>query len=174
MRKIPLSKGYTALIDDEDFERVSQHKWFAREKSNTVYAGTNILADPNPGHRKWKGLEMHRFIMNAQPGKSVDHIDGNGLNNQKCNLRICTHRQNMANCAAKGKSRYRGVTFCSDGRKKPWRAQIKTNRIGCFKTEKEAALAYDVHVKSAFGEYGRYNFPDYQDEMRGLGSRKKL
>ena len=101
---------------------------------------------------------MHRFIMNATKGMEVDHIDHNGLNNQKSNLRNCTKKENTRNRRAYGKSQYRGVDF----HKGQMRARIGCNgqsiHIGYFKTEKEAALVYDLKAKELFGDFAYLNF----------------
>lgn len=164
MKEIKLTKGHVALVDDEDFEKLNQYKWHARITPNSIYVRTNIkIKHPT---RRQKSLHMHRLIMNCPEGMMVDHIDRNGLNNQKHNLRICTRSQNLMNSKKpkEGKtSKYKGVNFIKDQRShnKPWRAEIRLNRkgivIGTFKTEKEAALAYNKKALELFGEFSRIN-----------------
>ncbi len=110
-----------------------------------------------------KNTAMHRFIMKPAEGLVVDHIDGNGLNNTRANLRICTYQQNICNRKGWGKdSKYKGV--CWDIYNKKWRAQINFNRecryLGVFEDEIEAAKEYDKHAKKLFGEFAYLNFPD--------------
>ncbi len=105
---------------------------------------------------------MHRQIMNAPAGLVVDHIDGNGLNNRKSNLRVCTQGQNSLNSRPRRNcsSRYKGVSFYK--RDKIWQAQIfynfRTINIGRFDDEVEAALAYDRKAEELFGEFAYLNF----------------
>ena len=105
MKKIKLGNDInTTLVDDEDYEILNQHKWH----NNIGYARTDIK-DGN----KWFGKLMHRLIMNVPIKMEVDHIDRNGLNNQKSNLRIVTHQQNSMNSKKQkgSSSKYKGVTF---------------------------------------------------------------
>jgi hypothetical protein len=157
MTHIPLSqqgknKGlYFALVDDEDFKRCSKLRWSFNP---------NGYAE----RRKGKTIErLHRFIMNCPKGKEVDHINGNKLDNRKCNLRICTQHQNSFNKSkqqGKYSSIYKGVCFFK--RDKNWMANITKNNkyifIGYFKEERHAAMAYDIWAKELFGKHARLNF----------------
>jgi hypothetical protein len=101
MKTIQLSNGGEALVDDEDFERLNQFKWRNSKTPNNLYAESGAF------------LRMHRLIMNCPDGLIVDHIDGDGLNNQKSNLRICSHQDNICNTRktpGKFASDYKGVT----------------------------------------------------------------
>jgi len=151
MKRIPLTHGYFALVDDDDYEELSKHKWHYHEG----YACRN--SDLINGRRKT--LRMHREIIHAPQGIGTDHIDGNKLNNQKSNLRTATQSQNNANTSARNNtSKYKGVSI----RNNHWRSQIrfngKTKSLGTYRTEEEAAKAYDVKAKELFGEYARLNF----------------
>ncbi len=148
MREIQLTKGYIALVDDEDYERVNQYKWYAKthKKKNTVYAG-HVFRDKN----KRKEKQLHRFILNLTDSKVlVDHVDRNGLNNQKYNLRTCTKAQNAKNIGIlpTNTSGYTGIHFdkCSN----KWRAGMKINNkriyIGIFTDKKDAIIAYNNAV----------------------------
>ena len=158
MKEIPLTKRYTAFVDDEDFERVSKHKWCISENKTRYYAASHI---PGTGHSVMK---MHRFILGFPYGKvSVDHIDGNGLNNQRSNLRICTQAQNSCNTAASrsnNTSGYKGVIKSKNGKR--WVAQVafdyRCYKIGTFDTAIEAAQAYDAKAKELHGEFANLNF----------------
>ena len=110
---IKLTRGKVALIDDDDFELVSKFKWSAHHRriGATWYARTNVGSWPNQSP-----VYLHRLVMNASGGQIVDHIDGNGLNCQKDNLRICTHSQNQHNSGIRrnNTSGYIGVDVESD------------------------------------------------------------
>jgi hypothetical protein len=102
---------------------------------------------------------MHRFVMDAPCGVEVDHRDGDGLNNTRANLRLCTHAEDCRNQGkTRGKSRFKGVYWHRRGRK--WCVFVgKGNYIGLFKTEIEAALAYDAEARLRFGPFAALNFP---------------
>jgi hypothetical protein len=142
MKIIPLTQGKIALVDDEDYDRLSPHKWYAHNRCQTSYA------------QRWienKVCMMHRIILSAPTGVEIDHIDGNGLNNQKSNLRVVTRRQNSQNLHGVVKtSKYVGVHRIHPSRKNCWRAEISVNNklvsLGCYPSEEEAACAYNRHV----------------------------
>ena len=92
MKEISLTKGLVAIIDDEDFERVSRYKWVSLKNKRTVYASRS--SDLKGGK---KTMYMHRFIMNPPSDMQVDHINGDGLDNRRVNLRVCTQSQNLKN-----------------------------------------------------------------------------
>ena len=104
---------------------------------------------------------MHRELLPVPPGFETDHIDGNGLNNQKDNLRISTRSQNAANSKIRvgGSSEFKGVAWNKRCRK--WRATIGVERqvkhLGLFKIEEKAALAYNTAALKYFGEFARLN-----------------
>jgi hypothetical protein len=155
-REIPLTNGLVALIDADDVERVSKFKWYASEKDKWTYA-LKGRTDESPY------AAMHRFIMNAPEGLHVDHINGNGLDNRKSNLRICTNQQNRWNQDSHrgSSSQYKGVFF--EKRRERWRAEIRFDhrriKLGDFPNEIEAAKAYDKIAWLCFGEFARTNFP---------------
>ncbi len=163
MKKIPLAQGKVALIDDEDFELVSQYKWYYYKNKNESanYAITKIRT----GHKKYQVIKMHRLILGLKTGDKhqCDHIDHNGLNNQKNNLRICTSQQNRFNSRARknSTSKYKGV--CWDKRRRQWvsyiRIQKKLIYLGGFCNEKEAAKIYNRVALFEFGEFAYTNFP---------------
>lgn len=160
MIEIPLTQGVVAIIDDKDIDLIGQHKWYAhkRKGSNVYYAQTNII---EKGKRKT--LRMHWLIMGV---KHVDHINHNGLDNRRKNLRFCNQSQNTANSRKRmgGKtSEFKGV--CRKGEK--YLAQITVDGIryclGYFYSEENAALAYDRKAEKAFGEFAYLNFPHRKD-----------
>lgn len=161
MKLITLSHGYFAEIDDEDFDLVSMFKWRSKIKSRTdgtlrIYA---YRRGPRIGGKR-KTIFLHRFIMNAQDGTSIDHIDGNPLNNSRMNLRFCTNSENQRNRIAQlGSSKFKGVNWNS--RDSRWVSQIridgKRKHLGYFVNEQEAANAYDCAARKYFGEFARPN-----------------
>ena len=154
VRRIPLTRGKFAIVDAEDYYQLIQYKWQAMAANNTFYA-TGRAAD--------KPTKMHRFIMNAPPHLVVDHIDHNGLNNAKTNLRLCTHAQNTRNAMPNRgtTSKYKGV--CWRKKEKQWIASIQLNRkiyhLGCFENEIDAAKAYDKKAKDLHSRFACLNFP---------------
>jgi len=148
--KIPLTKGHFAIVDESDFESLSKFNWH----SHKGYAQRNFYSP-----QKQTTIKMHRQIMRAEDGKQVDHINGNKLDNRKCNLRICTNQQNTFNSSAhkNSTSKLKGVSWYKSGSK--WRAQISINQkrthIGYFKTEQEAFDAYKKLAKQHYGEFSK-------------------
>lgn len=160
VKEILLTQGQIALVDDEDYERLNQYKWCARKSGNTYYALRNIGGRLNRGRQ-----HMHRVVMNAPKGLEVNHWDHDGLNNQKYNLIIATHKQNGAYQQKQIRptsSQYKGVYWNKD--KKKWHSRIELNKIskhlGYFDDEIEAAKAYDKAASIHFGEFAKLNFPD--------------
>lgn len=159
MKQIPLTQGQVALVDDEDFEWLSQWKWYvAKQRCNAWYAARSI----NMGNAHILVIKMHRIILKPPPGFETDHKDGNGLNNQRNNLRIATRAENTRNRRKRDglTSAFKGVHWACRQRK--WRASIgtqgKTIPLGYFDNEKVAAKAYDKAARKCFGEFARTNF----------------
>lgn len=155
MKTIPLTKGMVALVDDEDFSLVSKYRWYATISENGRYYAKRRT---NAKHQVY----LHREIMKASLGVEIDHIDGNGLNNQKSNLRYCIRRQNAMNTTKRkpsATSRHKGV--CWDKRCKKWTSKINPNgrtiNLGLFENEIDAAIAYNKAAMKHFGEYARLN-----------------
>jgi hypothetical protein len=149
--KIPLSRNLYAVIDEQDASKVLPIRWHINAHPHTVYARSS-----NPR------TYLHRFVMNAQKGQFVDHINGDGLDNRRANLRIVTPSQNIMNRnAANAKREYKGITFSKV--KGLWVAQIKKDGkgkfIGHFDDPVDAAIAYDLAALTLFGEFANTNFP---------------
>ena len=162
-QKVKYKDKFVALVDDEDYEYLNQFNWHAFKNCNTYYVIRNVSLKLVSTHTS---ISMHRTIMNTTKGMEVDHIDHNGLNNQKSNLRNCTMQQNQTNRRSYGESKYLGVSFIHGKYKnkklKYIQAAIQSNKkliyLGCFKTEEEAARAYDTKAKELHGEFANLNF----------------
>jgi hypothetical protein len=166
MKLIPLTQGLFTQVDDEDYDDLSQYKWHVVKAPYTYYVVRAITSpDKNSKNRQIK-LRMHRVIMNPSNEMEVDHRDGNGLNNQKSNLRVCTPSQNMANRRSAGRSRYLGVSivYLFGGKYKAIRASIRIGsvvlRLGQYPTEELAAEAYDIAAWVYHGEFANLNFKE--------------
>jgi len=157
---ISLTQGKVALVDDEDYEELNKNKWCAWKNSDgTFYAVRGVRKN-----KKMIIFRMHREIMNAKHGEEVDHINHDGLDNRRCNLRICTHSQNLRNCKQhkNNTSGLRGVSW--DIRANKWRGHIcknnKTIYLGLFSDKIEAGHMVDQYAMELFGEFAVLNFPD--------------
>ena len=164
MKRIPLTKGCVAIVDDDDYSRLSKFKWQAHIGRYTAYAvrGSNV--------------RMHREIMQPPNDMQIDHRDSDGLNNQKSNLRICTPEQNSQNkwpCPGL-LCKYKGVTMQFRNSFRPYIAQIRSNGVvrllGCFGAPEQAAMEYDTAARELFGEFAWLN-QDHFSEL--LGARRE-
>ena len=154
-REIQLDKGYIAKVDTEDYDRVSEHNWYANVKKNGEVRAICYIKSRD----KDTNLSMARFVMNAPTGRLVDHINHDTLDNRKSNLRICSKLQNQANrkMSKDNTSGFKGVVKNGD----KWRAQIKVNNkhthLGSYDTAEAAAIAYDKAAIENFGEFALTN-----------------
>ena len=157
MKEIQLTQGKVALVDDEDFEYLNQWKWFANNMKGNFYAVRAITVSKC----KQKSISMHRLIMKPEKENVIDHLDGNSLNNQKNNLRICTHAENMRNSKiySNNTSGFKGVYWHKQTAK--WMAYIRINNkqlhLGLFIDPKEAARAYNAAAIKHHGEFANLN-----------------
>lgn len=150
MKVIPLTRGKIATVDDADYEALICHKWMAHTDGRNWYAC-----------RTKHKIKMHRVLMNAPATFQVDHINGDGLDNRRHNLRLVTNKQNCWNQRKKGgMSKYKGVCWYKDHGK--WAASITQHSkrifLGYFETEEAAGRAYDQAAHKLFGQFARPNF----------------
>lgn len=155
MKRVPLTQGYFALVDDGDYARVARYNWCAQVTPRAVYAHHGVKRNG-----KWTTEKMHAFILGVA-ASSIDHEDHDGLNNQRHNLRPASRKQNGGNRrkqSTPASSVFKGVIWI--GYK--WRARIRINNklidLGVFTDEAEAALAYDAAALKHFGEFAHVNF----------------
>ncbi len=152
VRHIALTKGRFAIVDATDYATLSQFRWHATECRGRCYAATVIDG---------KSVAMHRMLMSPPRGMVVDHIDGNGLNNRRSNLRLCTPTQNRRNTRPRRKtSAFLGVSRRGDKYLARIKYQGRCLYLGLFDTEVEAARARDEKARELFGEFAWLNFPD--------------
>ena len=145
MKKIKLTKGKYALVDDKDFNWLSQRRWHY-SVGYAMRRDKNII------------LLMHRIILNTPKGLETDHLNENRLDNRRKNLRICTKSQNIMNKGFQknNTSGFKGVFWRKDRSK--WKVRIGQKYVGLFSDKIQAARAYDRKAKELFGEFARLNF----------------
>lgn len=155
MKEIQLTQGKIALVDDEDFYRVSLHKWQTRQStSGCWYAFAKINGE---------NISLHSYILPPKDGFVIDHKSGDGLDNRRSNLRHATVSQNMANQKQHrdSKSPYKGIWRAAHCDR--WAAQIVCKRrkiyLGVYQKAEDAARAYDAKARELFGFFAKTNFP---------------
>jgi hypothetical protein len=157
-RRIPLTQGKFAVVDPDDYQHLAKYRWRICTGKNTLYAERSVRLTSG----KYSRILMHRQIFSVPEGFVIDHINRNGLDNRKANLRLATVAQNAQNAGKrKNRSGYKGVWFAKEKRK--WRAAIwKNNKriyLGYFNSPLEAALTYDHAAKLYHGQFASLNFP---------------
>jgi hypothetical protein len=136
MKTIPLTRGYFTIVDDQDYYNIMQWKWCVKPHGRTAYAIRRI----GLGHNRQTTAYLHHFIVGTPSlGFEVDHIDGNGLNNTRANLRLVTHSENMQNQHQPKSSKFVGVIW--DKSRNKWQARIKGELLGRFLLEEDAVRA---------------------------------
>jgi len=166
MMEIALTRGKHTTVDDDDYEFLNRFKWYAYASRNLFYARRAIYIE-----KKQKILYMHNVIMEPPDGLEVDHINGDGLNNTRSNLRICTRKENCMNLnKTRGASKYKGVCFDITQRWRMWSARITKNSkkrsLGYYDTELEAAKAYDLAAVKEFGEFAKLNCELFPEDFK--------
>lgn len=153
MKKIITSKKDVCLIDKEDFDVVSKHKWKSTKPKKIIYV-TRVIRDG----KKYRTIYLHRFLMKAVKGQVVDHINGNGLDNRKENLRLCTQQQNTFNSMSKRKNkRFKGVYKWKDKFFAKLNVRKKVHYSKMYHTEEEAAKAHDKLAEIHYKEFAKKN-----------------
>lgn len=148
MKYINLTQGYKAMVDDEDYKKVVKYKWFVQITGNCKHARTYNAGKP---------FFMHRILIEVPQGLFVDHINGNGLDNRKINLRVATHSQNMMNRKThkNNTSGFKGVSWIK--RTQKWQAMISTKHLGEFKSKTEAVNTYNAAAKKYYKDFAKLN-----------------
>jgi len=161
-------------LDRQDYLRLHHHTWFVKYNEGGRYKYVRRKEQVNGVQ---KTIPMHREILNAKPGKVVDHVNGNGLDNRRKNIRECTVSHNAMNKVGRtsGSSKYKGVAkvvFDS------WIARIVKNyrikNIGTFRSERDAALAYDLFALRLFKDFSRLNFPRATECARKKAFKRRV
>ena len=158
MKKIKLTCGLFALVDDDVYEELNKHNWYSGGSKQHPYARRSKTING-----KKINIVMHRVIMGDPKGKEIDHKDHNTLNNQRSNLRICTRVQNSINTRtlSNNKSGYKGVIYAKACTNRPWACSIgyrgKNIYGGAFPTKELAAAKYNELAKKYYGEFAYLN-----------------
>lgn len=156
-KEIPLTYGAIAIVDDEDYDELSRHKWLLNKDGYAQRTAKKAEKEP----RKQRVILMSRFLLGITGNELCDHINGNKLDNRKGNLRIANASQNMVNRLKQrnNTSGYKGV--CKTSSCNRWVAQIYCDKqyiyLGRHDSAEEAALAYNLKAKELYGEYARLN-----------------
>lgn len=154
MKRIPSAKGFEIIVDDEDYDRLAAHKWYPVARPGNERPARRV--------RKKTVYLYHEVIGRPPAGMVTDHINGDPWDNRKCNLRFCTHAENIRNQRRKPKSG--GVGKGVHLGKAAWFSSIQAGgrsyHLGSYKTALEAELAYDGAALFLHGEFACLNHPD--------------
>jgi hypothetical protein len=166
LKTIELTQGYSTIVDDQDYDELIKYSWHAsikdegRNKKIRCYAVGTLKIDGI-----WKHMFLHTFILGGvyPDGMITDHINGDTLDNRRCNLRFCTPLQNAWNSGKrtnpKRTSQYKGVEFNKSGNK--WRVRMRVNgkriQVGSFIDENDAGRCYNEQARLYYGEFARLN-----------------
>jgi hypothetical protein len=162
MKVLGITQGYETFVDDADYESVSRFKWYAKASASKLKSGAVVYTVYAQRGRGTRVQSLHRFLTGAPAGVEIDHLDGNGLNNQRCNLRACDHRHNLANRGVQrnNTSGFKGVTIEAG----KWVAKIGSGKsgyrrtaLGAFDSPVDAAKAYDLAAIKRWGEFAKTN-----------------
>jgi len=155
MKLIPLTQGFFAMVDDADYEVFAASRWYAHRDGRTIYARRHVVT----GGKRVR-LLMHRVILDAPCALQVDHINGNGLDNRRSNLRLATSSQNKVNRSFKNNIGYRGIYQKNTRFEAAIRVLGSKYYLGSFASPEAAAHAYDAAARKYHGEFARLNFPE--------------
>jgi hypothetical protein len=150
MATVPLTNGGLASVSDADADLVGRYRWYSVRRKSTNYAETSV------GRER---ILMHRLLMGAGHGEVVDHVNGNGLDNRRENMRLCHQRDNARNRRGSKSSRsgVKGVSWRTDISR--WRARIMVSRreiaLGVFDSREEAIAAYNTAARAHFGQFAK-------------------
>lgn len=161
MKAIPLTKGFAAIVDDDDYDRLVVYRWRALMGNKGI-----VYAQRHKGENG--SVLMHREIMNAGPNDLVDHKNFDGLDNRKDNLRFCSRTENAHHNRSAHGEPYKGVRKNSDGDKYSARIRLGSGRrihLGSFDTAEEAAKAYDIAAVMHLGDFANVNFPAIKEKL---------
>jgi len=160
MRTIPLTQGKVAIVDDEDYDFLMQWKWNARRCCKDSFYAKRHQKEGNGRVVRY----MHQEVSKPPKGMEVDHINHNGLDNRRENLRVCTHQENAMNNSGRNGCSSNYVGVCWKPARRKWQAQIKHNGIvtslGFFRYERDAAIVRDRKAKELRGDFAYLNFPN--------------
>jgi hypothetical protein len=163
LKEIQLTQGKVTVVDDEDYDILIAYRWYALNPYDNLWYAIRSAIHPIKGTKTTS--RMHREIMRVTSTQEIDHINGDGLDNRRMNLRIVTRLRNQWNSRSEARSTsiYKGVSW--DNTRSKWCAKIRVygrlRHLGYFVDETMAAIAYDKAAKQNFGEYARLNFPAF-------------
>ena len=150
---ITLTRGFEAVVDEADAALASQHNWYVEPKvGGLMYARSEMLVQG-----RWTKVYLHRFLIRPEPDYVIDHIDGDGLNNRRSNLRVCLHKENIRNSVSRKANGLPKGVHPYDGRFKAYiQADGVTYKLGFFDTVEEAGEAYRRAAEELHGVFARY------------------